>query len=444
MYEYQHSGEYFAQVAGGMEEMAAEELKELGASATKVEFRGVHFNASKEALYRITYQTRLISRILAPLNTFNCYDENRLYNNIKKMDWPGLFSVDQTFAIQANVYDSRITHSKYAALKTKDAIADLFREQFGKRPNVDTKNPDVWLHVFLRENKATVHLEVSGGSLHKRGYRGGTVEAPMQETLAAGLVRLSGWDGERQLYDVMCGSGTILCEALMMYCRIPSGFLRERFGFEMLPDFDPVVWRKVKGEADGAIRSMKKGLIRGCDIDAEAVAIAKANLERLPGGEGVEVATKDVFKIESLKDVTIVTNPPYGLRVSGKGVGSKGDGDRDARGRSGGGGGGAGGGEDPWGAAKRKIGVVEEAVEVRGGGGGGGRDEGKGGGPVDEKMAVFFKSFGDFLKQRCGGSTAYVYFGARELIKTVGLRASMKRPLRNGGLDGRLAKFEMY
>jgi putative N6-adenine-specific DNA methylase len=443
MYEYQHSGEYFAQVAGGMEEMAAEELKELGASATRVEFRGVYFNAGKEALYRITYQTRLISRILAPLKTFNCYDENRLYNNIKKIDWPGLFNLDQTFAIQANVYDSRITHSKYAALKTKDAIADLFREKFDARPNVDTKNPDLWLHVFLRENRATVHLEVSGGSLHKRGYRGGTVEAPMQETLAAGLIRLSEWDGQTQLYDVMCGSGTILCEALMAYCRIPSGYLRERFGFEMLPDFDKTMWQRVKAEADGAIRPMRKGLIRGCDIDAEAVAITRGNLERLPGGEVVEVAVKDVFKIESLKDAVIVTNPPYGLRISGKGGENRkgGGGGRDARRDN------HAEGQDPWGAARRKI----------DGGGGGGDDTGrvdrvgrggrelKSAGPRGQaEMEGFFKSFGDWLKQKCGGTRAYVYFGERSLIKSVGLRAGMKKPLRNGGLDGRLAKFEMY
>ncbi|MHC4996830.1 MAG: THUMP domain-containing class I SAM-dependent RNA methyltransferase [Planctomycetota bacterium] len=414
MYEYQKRQEFFAQVAGGMEPMAAEELKELGATDTREEFRGVFFKADKEALYRVTYRTRLITRILAPLVTFNCYDENRLYTNIKKIDWPSLFDLDQTFAIQANVYDSRITHSKYAALKTKDAIVDLFRERFGERPNVDTKNPDLWLHVFLRENRATVHLEVSGGSLHKRGYRGGTVEAPMQETLAAGLVRLSGWDGQTQLYDVMCGSGTILCEALMSYCRIPSGYLRERFGFEALPDFDRAIWERVKAEADGAIRPMRKGLIRGCDIDPEAVAITRGNLERLPHGDAVEVATKDALKIESLKGVVIVTNPPYGLRLGAKGGGAKRVSDREAR-----------GGGHPWGEARRR----------------GGRD---GGDRVEGEMELFFKSFGDWLKQRCGGTTAYVYFGDRSLIKSVGLRAGMKKPLRNGGLDGRLAKFEVY
>lgn len=201
----------------------------------------------------------------------------------------------------------------------------------------------------------------------------------MQETLAASIILLSGWDGLNPLYDPMCGSGTLLCEALMHHCRIPAGYLRKAFGFEHLPDFDPGIWRMVRQQADREIRPLPEGLISGSDSSGEAIASARANASRLPGGRGITLKKKRFQDIPGLPSMTIVTNPPYGLRLS-----------------------------------------------------------------RNQDMKVFMKELGDFLKQRCTGSKAFVYFGDRSLLKSVGLRTSWKRPLRNGPLDGRLVAYELY
>ena len=197
-------------------------------------------------MYRVNYMTRLATRVLAPLLTFDCHSDKYLYKTAYSIPWSELLSVKSTFAIDANVTASRIKHSQYAAQKLKDAIVDQFREESGVRPNVETRDPDIWLNLFIRNNKATISFDTSGGSLHRRGYRVASVEAPMQETVAAAIIRYTGWDGARQLYDPMCGSGTLLAEAAMHYCRIPAGYLRKKFGFMRLPDFNNSLWKKIK------------------------------------------------------------------------------------------------------------------------------------------------------------------------------------------------------
>ena len=201
----------------------------------------------------------------------------------------------------------------------------------------------------------------------------------MMETLAAGILDISGWDGKRGLYDPMCGSGTLLGEAWLKAGRIPAGCLRSNFGFTMLPDHDKRTWIKVKLQEDKKIRTVRGGLIRGSDIDGEAVTMTRNNLARLPGGDELRVKTSDFRDLPPLEDKLIVCNPPYGIRL--------------------------GRGQD---------------------------------------MTAFYKDLGDFLKQKCAGCQAYVYFGDRELIKHVGLKTSLKMPLRNGGLDGRLVWYELY
>lgn len=385
MFEYQEKRRFFAQVAGGMEDLGAEELSELGAGNLRAAYRGLYFEADDPALYRINYTSRLITRILAPLTSFKCYDTDQLYQKSKSVSWNALFSAGDTFAVFANVANSRITHSRYAALRLKDAIADFFSERFGKRPDVDTENPGVWINLHLENDRATISLDTSGGSLHRRGYRQKSVEAPMQETLAAAIIRLSQWDGSRPLHDPMCGSATLLCEALMHYGRIPAGYLRKRFGFEFLPEFNPALWQSVKAEAHRGIRRIfdaggdRSIPISGSDISYQAIGAASANLCRLPFGEQVKLKALDFRNIPRLENALIVCNPPYGIR-SGK----------------------------------------------------------------REEMAGFYKAFGDFLKQRCRGAVAYIYFGEREWIPCLGLRPSWKKPLVNSALDGRLARFEMY
>ena len=379
VYQYQKDGRYFAQIADSIKQAGAEELAELGAEVVRPEFSGIHFRADKSTLYRINYLTRLLSRCLAPLISFSCLDTDTLYGMAKKIAWEDFFARGKTFAVSGSVSDSAISHSNYAALRLKDAIADHFKEKTGQRPDVSVRNPDILLNLHIRKDKAVISLDTSGGALHRRGYREETVLAPMQETVAAAMIRFSGWDGSVPLYDPLCGSGTLLCEALMGYSRIPAGVFRNRFGFEGLPDFDGAVWKKVKKELDGRIRELPKGLIAGSDVSPEAVSAARTNLMGLHYGNRVSVERADFRELPLLEAHVIVTNPPYGIRMGG-----------------------------------------------------------------DENLKMFYKNFGDFLKQKCKGSTAFVYFGERKYIKNIGLKTSWKKPIKTGGLDGRLVKYEIY
>ena len=378
-FEYQDRNQFFAQVPNECAEAALAELQALGASRTKPVYQGIVFQADRPALYRVNYCARLITRVYAPLASFACHDPKALYKRAYALEWEAMLSPEQTFAVTATVSDSSIRHSGYAALCLKDAIVDRFRDLFGQRPDVDTENPDLWVNLFIQGIRGVINLDTSGGSLHKRGYRKRSIAAPMQESVAAAIIQATGWMGERPLHDPFCGSGTLLCEAMMHYCRIPAGTLRARFGLEHLPDFDDDLWHQVKAAADAAIRPLAEGLLAGSDCDIKAVAAAQDNLGCFRSVGTVPVTKKAFQDIERLDNTTIVCNPPFGIRL----------GDR-------------------------------------------------------EKTAALMKDFGDFLKQRCISSTAYIYFGDREMIKKVGLRPAFKMPLRNGGLDGRLCKYELY
>ncbi|MBN1982523.1 MAG: hypothetical protein JW795_13400 [Chitinivibrionales bacterium] len=315
MFEYQKWHRFFAQIAGGCEKMGVEELKELGATAVKSGYRGVYFEADAKTLYTINYCSRLITKIIAPIKIFECHSTKYLYKTASQIDWSQLLAPDRTFAIFASVSHSAINHSQYAALCLKDAIVDYFTAATGVRPSVDTENPDIWFNLHIQNNKAVIGVDTSGGSLHKRGYRLKSVEAPMQETLAATIVRLTGWDGTTTFYDPCCGSGTLLCEAAMHYGKIPSGYLRKRFGFEQLPDFEKGLWRGIRRSLDSIQRPIPQGLICGSDISGRAVSAAAANCKLLPSGDRIALSVKDLCSITSLSNCTIVCNPPYGVRM---------------------------------------------------------------------------------------------------------------------------------
>ncbi|MBF0259187.1 MAG: class I SAM-dependent RNA methyltransferase [Desulfamplus sp.] len=378
-FKYQQDSKYFAQIAENLSEEGLSELEGLGARDIEPAHSGIYFSAEKSVFYRINYMSRLISRVLAPLESFPCSDSDILYKNAKKIKWELLISRKTTFSIVSNVSDSVIDHSQFAALRLKDAIADYFKERTGKRPNVDTIKPDIIINLHIRNDIADISVDASGGALHKRGYREESVTAPMQETVAAAIIRFSQWDGSVPLYDPMCGSGTLLCEALMRQCNIPAAIFREKFGFQMLPDYNPELWDQVKKDADASIIEIAPGIISGSDISKDSVSAAKTNLMGLHFGSNVTVKQMDFNDIQSIENSVIVANPPYGIRI-GK----------------------------------------------------------------DQDLNVFHKNLGDFLKQKCQGSTAFIYFGEPEYIKHMGLRASWKKPIKAGGLDGRLVKYEMY
>jgi len=314
MYEYKQNG-FFAQVTGKMETLCEEELIELGAAETKTTYKGVYFKADLPTLYKINYTSRLLSRVLAPLITFPCYTTNTLIQEAKKIHWEDFCSLEKTFAISSSVSKSRITNSLYASQCLKDGIADYFRDKYGKRPNVEVVNPDVRFNLHIDKDMAVISLDTSGESLHKRGYRLLAGEAPMQETLAAAIIRLSKWDGELPLWDPMCGSGTILCEALMHYCKIPAQKLRKKFGFFNMPDFDSDAWNKVKDGSDNKIRLLPKNIIRGSDKSQKAIDVAKENLSHLPYFDSVDISCKPFQQVKEFENGTLITNPPYGLRL---------------------------------------------------------------------------------------------------------------------------------
>ncbi|MCF8068062.1 MAG: class I SAM-dependent RNA methyltransferase [Desulfobacterales bacterium] len=378
-YDFQIDSGYYAQVAESIKEFGVKELSELGAEEIVPDFRGIYFKADPAALYRINYLTRVISRILAPIKSFDCPTTDIIYEEAKKIRWFDFFTEENTFAVFANVSDSTVFHSKFAALRLKDAVADYFRDKSGRRPNVDTMNPDVNINLHIRKDKAVISIDVSGGPLHKRGYREEAVIGPMQETVAAAIIRIAEWDGSVPLYDPMCGSGTLLCEALMHYCKIPSGIFREKFGFESLPYFDRSLWNAVKKEADGNIREIPEGLIAGSDLESSAVRASGINLMGLHHGKNVSVTRSDFRDLPEFKGYTIIANPPYGIRM-GK----------------------------------------------------------------DQNLYRLYKDLGDFLKQKCKGSAAYIYAGDPKYIKQIGLKATWKKEIRAGGLEGKLVKYEMY
>ncbi len=378
-YSYQDDSTYFAQVAEDLQELAEQELATLGATDLRPGFRGLYFTASLRTIYSINLHARLVNRVLAPIKFFNCHSDKYLYQQALKIEWADFLTPDHTFAVFANVSNSAIRHSKFAALRLKDAIADYFRTQFGVRPSVDTREPDLWVNLHIARNRATISLDTSGGSLHRRGYRVSAVEAPMVETLAAAIIKQSGWDGSQPMYDPFCGSGTLLCEGYIHASNQPAAMLRKKFGFERLPDFDKSLWREVRGESLKNKVPLKRGIISGSDISLAAVEAARTNCSAIDADRAIEIKQKDIFDVQKIEGQAIFCNPPYGIRM-------------------------------------RK----------------------------GEDLSLFYKRFGDFLKQRCCGSSAYIYFGERKYLKNIGLRSSWKVPLSNGGLDGRLAKFELY
>lgn len=314
MYDYQIKG-FFAQAPGLMEKLCKQELVELGASDVETAYRGVYFKSDLSTLYKINYTSRLLSRVLAPLITFPCHNTSAIIKIAKKIEWEDFCSIEKTFAISSSVAKSSINNSLYASQVLKDGIADYFRDKYGKRPNVDTVNPDVRFNLYIEKDTAVISLDTSGESLHKRGYRLLAGEAPMQETLAAAIIRLSKWDGENTLWDPMCGSGTILCEALMHYCKIPAQKLRKKFGFFNMPDFDNEVWKKVKDESDKNIRPLPKGLITGSDKSQRMLEVAKDNLSRLPYSDSVKLSCHPFQHVKEFINGTLVVNPPYGIRL---------------------------------------------------------------------------------------------------------------------------------
>lgn len=308
----------FAMVAktmAGLEEVLAEELIGLGANNLEIGTRMVSFEGDQALLYKANIHCRTALRILKPIHTFRARTTDDIYREVKKMPWFDYMTEENTFAIDAITFSELFTHSKFVAYRVKDAIADYFTQRAGKRPSVDTTNPDLLINFHVAHDKCTLSFDSSGESLYKRGYRTGQTEAPLNEVLAAGMILKTGWRGESDFIDPMCGSGTLLIEAAMIAMNVPPGIYRSSFAFEKWKDFNAALFETIYNDDSGEREFRYK--IYGSDIDTKAIAIASENVKSAGLSKCIELQVKDFAKYDKApadKGI-LVTNPPYGERI---------------------------------------------------------------------------------------------------------------------------------
>ena len=365
-----------------LEEVLADELTALGAENVVPLTRAVEFEGDMRLLYRANYSCRTALAILKPFAEFDANNEQELYDQVYKIRWEKILDVDGTFMIDSTTSGEVFTHSYYAALKVKDAIVDRFRRNFGKRPNIDTEQPEYKFNLHIRDNHVTLLMNASGDSLHKRGYRQGVGVAPINEVLAAGLLKLAGWKCDCNFYDPMCGSGTLLIEAAMMANSIPAQYYRgNNFGFMRWKEFNLGEWKSVKAEEDKKIGSLDfEGEIWGNDIDEQVIQQCEKNLEYTKLHHDVMLHIGSFEDQEPPEGKTlIVTNPPYGERI--------------------------------------KV----------------------------EDLNAMYEKLGDTFKRLYGEHCeVWLITSDFEAMKHIGLRPSRKIPVQNGSLDCRFLKFELY
>jgi len=371
---------FFATAAKGVEPVLAGELRALGMRDVVEETGGVRFFGELEAAYRANLWLRTANRVLMTLREFNCPSEQALYDGVRKIDWRRHLTSKMTLAVDANVRSSTMKHSKYAALKTKDAIVDQLREKTGSRPSVDLENPDLRINVHIDRNHCTLSLDTSDESLHKRGYRTAGLEAPLKETLAAALVCFTEWDMKSPFIDPMCGSGTIVIEAALKAANIAPGLIRKTFGFQQWLNFDKNLWDSLVNQAEGLRKPKPQAPIRGYDISGKAISAAMENARAATVGPFVPFIRKDIKDLEPPPGPgVIIVNPPYGERLGQK-----------------------------------------------------------------QELEPFYKTIGDVFKQKCKGYSGFVFTGNLELAKHIGLKASRRIVLFNGPIESRLLKYELY
>lgn len=307
--------EMIAKTMAGLEDVLAEELTSLGANNIQLGRRMVSFTGDKALLYKANIHCRTALRILKPIHNFKAKNADEVYAEIKKMDWQKYLTEKNTFSVDSVVFSSVFTHSKFVAYRVKDAIVDYFTQKTGKRPSVSVSNPDLLINIHIAENQCTLSLDSSGESLHKRGYRNSQTEAPLNEVLAAGMILKTGWRGNSDFVDPMCGSGTLLIEAAMIAMNIPPGIYRTSFAFEKWIDFDSELFDMIYNDDSGE-REFKHR-IYGSDISPKAIAIASENIKNAGVAKYVDLKTMPFqdYKKASSDNGILITNPPYGERI---------------------------------------------------------------------------------------------------------------------------------
>ena len=371
---------YFATCARGIEPILAGELRDLGAHDIGQGRGGVHFAGDRALLYQANLWLRTAIRVLWPILEASAASPEELYDAVRSVDWTRYLTPDHTLAVDCNVRDSRITHSKYAALKTKDAICDQFIERSGRRPSVDVNEPMVALNLHIYRDRAVLSLDSSGLSLHKRGYRPVLTKAPLNEALAAALILLSGWKGDTPFADPLCGSGTLPIEATWLAIRRPPGLTRKRFGFQGWLDFDIDLWLELRDQARRGVRKELTAPIVGSDVRRDAILFARTNANAAGVGNFIRFEVRDVreFRPPAGPPGTILCNPPYGERIG-------------------------------------------EERDLKG----------------------LYQTLGEVLRAHCRGWPAFVFAGNARLARMIGLTATEQVPLFNGKIPCRLLRYDI-
>jgi putative N6-adenine-specific DNA methylase len=300
----------------GLENVLAEELEKLGGKDISVANRAVTFSGNERILYRVNYHSRLALSVLKVISEFRLRSADDLYRAGMKLNWSAYMSNRNSFAVVPVINSEYFKHTGFAALKLKDSIADSFRHSTGSRPSVNTDSPDILINLHISHDRATVSLDSSGEPLFKRGYRKHSSEAPLNEVLAAGMIKLSGWDQKTSFIDPMCGSGTLPVEAAMMASGVPAGAFRESFGFMKWPDFSPESFEEEKKHASGELSEVVPE-ISGFDISGKAIEMSLINSKSAGVDRLIRFETSDFREAQIQGEESIVImNPPYGERLS--------------------------------------------------------------------------------------------------------------------------------
>jgi putative N6-adenine-specific DNA methylase len=369
---------YFATCGRGIEPVLAEELRSLGAGEVEPGRGGVSFRGDLGLLYQANLWLRTAIRVLRPILEADVSSPDELYDAVRSLDWSCYLTPDHTLAVDCNIRDSQITHSKYAALRVKDAICDQFVERCGKRPSVDVDEPMIGLNLHIYRNRAVLSLDSSGESLHKRGYRPIQTRAPLNEALAAALVLLTGWGGDQPFADPLCGSGTLAIEAAWIALRRPPGLTRKRFGFQGWMDFDVELWTSLRDEARRGVGRSLPCPILASDARGDAVSLAINNARAAGIGHLLRFEKRDVrdFQPPPGAPGVLLCNPPYGERLG-----------------------------------------------------------------EEKNLFGLYRLLGEIFAQRCQGWTAYVFTGNPRLAAVIGLTPTEETPLYNGKIPCRLLRF---
>ena len=307
--------ELIAKTFMGLEPVLAKELTQLGANNVQIGRRMVSFTGDKELMYRANFSLHTAIRVIKPIKHFKAQSADDVYEEVKNIDWSQYLDLKKSFAVDSVVFSDEFRHSKFVSYKVKDAIVDQFREKTGQRPNISVANPDIRLNMHIAEDRCTLSLDSSGESLHRRGYRQESVEAPLNEVLAAGMILMTGWQGETDFIDPMCGSGTLLIEAALIARNMAPGVFRKEYAFEKWPDFDAELFDNIYND-DSQEREFNHH-IYGYDIDLKAVQKANLNVRAAGLTKDISVELADFKDFKQPKDKAImVTNPPYGERIS--------------------------------------------------------------------------------------------------------------------------------